>query len=569
MLYALLVGINQYQSPKIRDLRGCVNDTRKIADYLSEQFDGTLQILSLHDEQASRANIIAGFQVHLNQATEGDTAFFYFSGHGCLEESPPSFWPFQSDRKHENLVCYDSESVPDLADKEISLLLNQLSEGGAEIIVIYDCCHAGSGTRLQNEHYRRLSLVQPVRKTEDFLPGTFANLTQAIPRHAFLAASDREQLSRERELGIPAQWGGVFSYVLHKTLGRNRSHSEISYHNLIAACRLEIERMLGAGLQTPRLETYGGFDAQQPFLQSGVQAKDQIFLVKASVRGEWKLNLGLIHGLSPYKKSSFQLFSDAALLQPVTVVALEEIGLYESTVLFPAIIRPLSHQTFWARPTTKPYERLAVFGDAPFWERLDRKALEALLENQLVFTERADTAPYQLILQDETVRILDQEGQALIGNPALQLDDLSLDVLIGRLQKALIHLSLWERLRSLPQDKEKVCPVVVRMQMGEEVVPMNTDLFTISLDKEPLLYSIFLENQDEKDWYAACYYLSPYYQRQLIREVKLPLGSEPTKIDQAYFSLPAQYYESGLTEHFVIILQNTIKTLHSNVLIAI
>src|SRR5437870_6809219 len=148
--YALLVGIDNYPIPAHR-MQGCLSDANGLDEYLRERFvpgkDSGIKVL--RDDQAKRQDVINAFQAHLGQAGAGDTALFYYAGHGSQESAPPEFWAIEPDHKNETLVCYDSR-LPggwDLADKELAKLIDKVAAGGAHVVVILDCCHSGSGTR--------------------------------------------------------------------------------------------------------------------------------------------------------------------------------------------------------------------------------------------------------------------------------------------------------------------------------------------------------------------------------------------------------------------------------------
>jgi hypothetical protein len=78
---------------------------------------GGLAPLSLVDEQATRDAVIAAFRAHLGQAGQGDTALFWFSGHGSLTPVPEQAH-LEPIGLSQSLMCVDSRhgSVPDLLD---------------------------------------------------------------------------------------------------------------------------------------------------------------------------------------------------------------------------------------------------------------------------------------------------------------------------------------------------------------------------------------------------------------------------------------------------------------------
>ena len=89
-VYALVVGIDAYHDG-IRPLRGCGNDLDLVVRYLNTQVapQAKLHPRTLRDGQATRQAVIDGFRDHLGHAGPGDTALFWFSGHGSQAPVPP------------------------------------------------------------------------------------------------------------------------------------------------------------------------------------------------------------------------------------------------------------------------------------------------------------------------------------------------------------------------------------------------------------------------------------------------------------------------------------------------
>ena len=83
MKKALLVGINDYQRPRINDLSGCVNDVLEMGDILLNFYGferRNVEILT--DRRATRSNILEGLDRLTKDAKRGDVLLFHYSGHG-------------------------------------------------------------------------------------------------------------------------------------------------------------------------------------------------------------------------------------------------------------------------------------------------------------------------------------------------------------------------------------------------------------------------------------------------------------------------------------------------------
>ncbi|MEO5583718.1 MAG: caspase family protein, partial [Saprospiraceae bacterium] len=141
-IYALLVGVDNYPPPTPK-LGGAKNDINKIKSYLEKNFnDRPLHIKTLLDQEVTYDNFIDSFRTHLGQAGSEDVVWFHYSGHGSRQFSAPEFVELNSGGRDETMVLYDSRpSGQDLADKEMAVLLSELSEKDPHIMVTLDCCH--------------------------------------------------------------------------------------------------------------------------------------------------------------------------------------------------------------------------------------------------------------------------------------------------------------------------------------------------------------------------------------------------------------------------------------------
>jgi len=185
------VGINTYRDDlilegrvKFPQLRGCVEDSRKMQNYLQQDNGFEKDILVLNDQQATKAAIVKSFRQHLSQAKEGDVALFYYSGHGTQELADQDAWKSESDNRLECIACYYDEQQQEeflLADKELRFLINELSQSKAHVVTIFDCCHSGGMTR---DGMRKIRGITP---PDDI-------------RHRMLQWDARHQMWRERKL---------------------------------------------------------------------------------------------------------------------------------------------------------------------------------------------------------------------------------------------------------------------------------------------------------------------------------------------------------------------------------
>ncbi|KAJ7481035.1 caspase domain-containing protein [Mycena galericulata] len=252
--FAFIIGIDQYLSNAIPNLRGCVNDAQTMRNFLTNRFHiPEAQIAFLANEDATRKAILEKFQTHLidNPSIEkDDTIILYYAGHGSRTKGPDS-WP-SVDGKIETLVPHDErgktsqgDAIHGIPDRTINILLSQLATAkGNNITVILDCCHSGGGTRGTSP-----SILPVPRFVETLLPipdnldrtlwasrSGHVDLPPGISykfmhSHVLLAACRQQQRAREC-LSAAGEPCGFFTSSLIKAL-RGVGPNRITYPDLV------------------------------------------------------------------------------------------------------------------------------------------------------------------------------------------------------------------------------------------------------------------------------------------------------------------------------------------------
>lgn len=313
-VYALLVGIDAYQEP-INPLRGCLNDIGHVRQYLERRVEaGELHVLPLLDEQATRGAVIDGFRDHLGRAGSGDTALFWFSGHGSQAPVPPELAHIEPTGLMQTMLCVDSRhrGVPDLYDKELAVLIRDVADRGAHVAVVVDCCHADgadraaglvSGTAGEHPALRLTARWTPALNTPPALADLLAALskpeeyetlrstsTLRAPDHVALAACRSDQVAYE--LSFRAGHHGAFTTALVAQL--ERLGPDATYRRLLTGVRCYIENL--AVRQTPMLYPADSDLADQPFLGGAVRTRASSITMRF-VRGAWEIDVGAFHGV--------------------------------------------------------------------------------------------------------------------------------------------------------------------------------------------------------------------------------------------------------------------------------
>ena len=317
-IYALIVGIDAYAAP-LRALEGCVNDARAMEDLLERRYGAKCAVLL--NERATRQNIIDGFRGHLAQAGAGDSAVFFYAGHGSQVPTGGLFATIEASGKLQSLVCIDSRPDGyDLVDKDIAVLISELADKGAHVTLLMDSCHSGSISRAVDDRgtATKPPLVRSAPDRSDLHPQeafvrrrnvsdaealnmTLASVEGFKPdvsgRHLLLAACESSQSSQE----VAEQRHGLFTLCLLQALGS--SDEGLTYDELYARVRsLQLQKIRAApefAEQNPRLESLAG-DANRMglFLRMTPAPRTDYFLARF-LGGQWMLDGGALNRLSP------------------------------------------------------------------------------------------------------------------------------------------------------------------------------------------------------------------------------------------------------------------------------
>ncbi len=194
--YAVVIGISDYQSPDIPDLRFAHRDAEAFARFLRSPAGGSLDgdhLKLLTNEQATTGEMVSSLDWLVESCKEGDQAIIYFSGHGDVEQKTAFQLGF--------LLSWDSPPKAYAAGAfhiyYLQAIVSTLStENKARVLVITDACRSG---KLAGNDIRGRQL------TNDNLAKQYANEIKIL-------SCQSNEYSLEGE-----QWGGgrgAFSYHL-------------------------------------------------------------------------------------------------------------------------------------------------------------------------------------------------------------------------------------------------------------------------------------------------------------------------------------------------------------------
>lgn len=305
---AVLVGVSDYdETIGLADLRGPANDIRLLQAVLRDR--GVTDIVVLADGVAggvrpTRAAILAALRDAAQTARADDFVYVHLSGHGTQQADPQGD---ESDGLDEVFLPADTARadpgagvIPNaIVDDEIGAAVDAIRATGADVWLVLDSCHSGSGLRAASPR-AAARFVDPqtlgITATRSAVAeaGAVDHAAPDLPGRylAFYAARSNE-LAREVDLApegaTEPQWYGLFTA---KLAARLQQEAAPSFRQLFQAVLRDMNDASvpgGARLQTPSWEG----DLIDAALFSGERAEGRR---RFSVRGD-QLSAGLLHGL--------------------------------------------------------------------------------------------------------------------------------------------------------------------------------------------------------------------------------------------------------------------------------
>lgn len=485
-IYSLIVGINDYAG-NVPDLGGCHNDATRVANVLQTRFSiPTSNIQTLLSEAATKDNIINGFLNHLSQAKSGDTAIFYYSGHGSQEKTPAEFWNIESDRQNETLVCHDSRvGAGDLADKELRFLISEVAKNGAKVVILLDCCHSGNGTRntlntddnLPTVSVRMAKQPSSRRLIEDYVfyktakqEGWLDNLEQMPEgKHIMLSGCQDSELSKE--LNIRGKRHGAFTHYLCQTL--ENTQVSLSYQNLLRKVKLQVRNLVDK--QNPSLMSVQGANTNEIFLGDEIQPLRLAVFTKDN---QWWLDAGLIHAMN--KGDEIAIYMETEKQEdnpePVAITTLAEVQTEKSLIQFKdnAVQQALNINTsYYAKILQQASPKLMIAftgedaGSIPAFTEM------AILDNGKPSSLLEETAPvdcnYQIIAKNNRYIITHADDQRPLFSSVKGYGAEGARKVLRQAE----HLARWHNKLSLENTRSRIPDDIVQLVVkkdGEEII---------------------------------------------------------------------------------------------------
>lgn len=289
---ALLVGINDYL--KVGDfqwypLEGAVNDTQIQKQLLINLFGFQADdIRILHDQEATRENILQAFEEHLIKwAQPRDIAIFHFSGHGSQVADPDKVF---EDGRVSTIVPINSPlpsgypnkggKVNDITGHTLWLLMHAINT--ENVTFVLDSCFSGGArkgilkvrSRPGDQELLRItdSKIQLLASTEEqeyqkqlmsrlkLTNSDFVKLRQqGVPKGVMLAAARRDQSAIDTSFtDTPV---GIFTYILTRYLWQQTSSESVN--QVMASTIATTQRILQEYFPTSGIVQQPEFNVKQ------------------------------------------------------------------------------------------------------------------------------------------------------------------------------------------------------------------------------------------------------------------------------------------------------------------
>lgn len=535
-IHTLQIAINHYHPDSgVSSLSGCENDIQNMTAYLESRFSkDQINARVLINEKATYENIVKHLgEAHLLKAEKGDLVFIQYSGHGAREGAAPEFAKYAPEGKQETWVCYDSR-LPghyDLADKELAVLIERISNKGAEVILLFDCCHAGSGTRSLDRQLgksRQWDDRAEVRPLETYLEGHYINnIYMPSAKHLLLAACDKKEKAYE----LTTKKGNFTSHLLSVLESQS---GNISYAQLFAEAKSRMRKITDQ--QTPQLDTEGFFNAHTDFLGFNVTSSQQVFICNFK-ENNWVVEVGATKGLptSLGEKVQFGIYAGETF-----------IGNAESQSVSTDIttITPLCElengEIYQARLLGMASNQIPVSYQAD--QAGEMVLRENLAKHRPVYfklVEEEEDALYHLAIEEEELKII-RWSDGLIIRTKMGCD-------AGGFQdifKYLEHIAAWEKTFQLENKKAlnrgDIEIVLVELDAdGKEIRRTSDhevmiDILEQNGNRESVSFRVELSNRVDKDYYCALFYQSDEYGTFKLYNDEIPGGSTAIVLESEF-----------------------------------
>jgi len=485
---ALLIGVDNYQYiwPL---LNGCVGDVNGLEQALVTHLQTPPgQIVKLTagqdgqekpEELATRDNIIKALKRLAAETQEGEQIYIHYSGHGMRNDTTilPGYEP---DGRDEAIAPtdtgYQDPANYYILDKELGWLIRQITDKGAFVTVVLDCCHSASGTRLAEvvkvrRGQRRpedgagergweggdprprpdSTLVAPLAELKAVVSaeGGAGSLLPAPKNYVLLTAC------REQETAKEYHSNGVFTYYFLQLL--QKGITGLTYRTLQDQVAGSILQLASSDPnyteQTPQLEgnghliLFGGGVTAQPYALGAVRQADGTLLLTGGAA------VGLTVGstIALYPPGAINLDDPNGQLALATVTRVQpdaSIARVADGVSVDTLVPGM--QAVVVRPGVAKVRRRIAIGDGPGLDELKQAIAQGGRDGAgspyIEAVAPGDRQEFSVVVDRGFYSILDQRDQSLprITPPLVVGQSPAVRQMVQRLEHVVQYRNFWE-----------------------------------------------------------------------------------------------------------------------------
>ena len=316
---ALLIGVSDYDDALgIADLPGPPNDVRLLERALAARDVSDIAVLSDGIEGApapTREAILAALAALAAEAGQGDLVYVHFSGHGTQQFDHDGD---ESDGLDEVFLPADAARgepgsgriANAIVDDEIGAAMARIRAAGADVWLVMDACHSGSGMRAVGAE-ARARFVDPAvfgidttaaRERDGTVPVETAAKSDLPGGIVAFYAAQSDELAYEVEIGEEGRPYGLFSA---KLAARLQDRTALSYRQLFQAVLSDMNAAPGNGTARSQTPLWEGTLGEATVLGGGDTAGLRQFQVEGDT-----VFAGLVHGFP--EGTLMALVADAA-----------------------------------------------------------------------------------------------------------------------------------------------------------------------------------------------------------------------------------------------------------------
>jgi hypothetical protein len=283
--FGLVIGINNYTY--VQKLDGARGDAVDISQALTR--NSAARVVTLLDQDATKANVTDAWQSLLNEAQAGDVIVLSYAGHGA--QAPERNAGEEKDHMDEFWVLtgFNPDNVrgtwhETIFDNELYGWMNEASQRGVHVILVADSCHAGGMDRAVNGKFRFLDLSKD-RSLTDLLArmvGSDAALTQqqqpeitesVLPENVTLLAATPESMAVP-EVIINGQPRGALSWSFARAVEgmADANQDGVVTRNELEDYVMATVRMRSESLQTPVFDPLAARSADEAMIAISQQS---------------------------------------------------------------------------------------------------------------------------------------------------------------------------------------------------------------------------------------------------------------------------------------------------------